>query len=182
MLLGMKKLLFLIITVLLTSLASQAADYLGHCHAIEDDVLQTSLNINGGDWAISHTAFEDSACETPYLNYEIKYSVKTNARHIDMSVKEVSYTVYSDEVSEALNMVGYCGFSDWQANEKRIVTGKICDEFRTPKENEILYSIFELKNEGSEVYLGRPTGKFNGKTIETRHQCLDPYTFFITEK
>ena len=169
----MKKFLFLAITVLLTTLTSQAADYLRPCHTVDDDVLQTALQTDGTDWTITYSAFEDSACETPYIHYEIKYSIKTKAQYIDMTTKEVSYTVVSDEVSEALNMVGYCGFSDWKANEKRIVTGKICDEFQAPKENEVLYSIFEVNVQTSELKLGTSSGKYNGKSPDLRHQNFD---------
>ena len=98
-------------------------------------------------------------------------------KNIDMKTTEVSYTILTQEVTMILNDMNWCGFNNWVASEKKVVTGKVCDEFQTPKLNEVLYSIVESKNEGSELYLGMPTGKLTGKTAEKRHQTLDPLGF-----
>lgn len=96
-----------------------------------------------------------------------------------MKTTEVSYTILTEEVTMILNDMNWCGFNNWKTNEKKVVTGKVCDEFQTPKLNEVLYSIVETKNEGSELYLGMPTEKFTGKTAEKRHQKLDPLGFAL---
>ncbi len=162
------------------SLPAQATEYFRACHDNDSDYLKTALNIQDSSWVITHTAFEDNTCETPYLKFEIQYQTQQSGQNIDMKTTEVSYTILTEEVTMILNDMNWCGFNDWKASQKKVVTGKVCDEFQTPKLNEVLYSIVEFKD--SELYLGMPTGKYNGKTAEKRHQKLDPlgYTFSNT--
>lgn len=174
----MKKFLVLAMAIFSTSLSASATEYLRSCYDDNSDYLQTLVNMNNSEWTITYTAFEDRSCETPYLHYEVKYQTQQAANNIDMTATEVSYTALSELVGEVLNQINYCGFNDWKTFEKKVVTGKVCDEFQTPKQGEILYSIFALKNEGSELYLGISSGNMNGKSPERRHQSLDPLGFF----
>ncbi|MCM2353009.1 MAG: hypothetical protein NDI63_05275 [Pseudobdellovibrio sp.] len=174
----MKKFLVLAIA-LLSTLPVSATEYLRSCYDDNSDYLQTLVNLNNSEWMITYTAFEDRSCETPYLHYEVKYQTQQSANNIDMIATEVSYTALSELVGEVLNQINYCGFNNWKAFEKKVVTGKVCDEFQTPKANEVLYSIFELKNDGTELFLGMPSGDFNGKSPERRHQSLDPLGFTL---
>ena len=176
----MKKFILFTFAALSLSLPAQAAKYLRTCHDNDSDYLKTALNIQDNSWVITHTAFEDNTCDTPYLKFEIQYQTQLSGKNIDMKTTEVSYTILTEEVTMILNDMNWCGFNDWKAAEKKIVTGKVCDEFQTPKLNEILYSIVETKNEGSELYLGMPTGRFTGKTAEKRHQKLDPLGFVLS--
>lgn len=173
----MKNFILFLFATLTLSLPAQASEYLRACHDNDSDYLKTALNIQDNRWIITHTAFEDNYCETPYLKFEIQYQTQVAGKNIDMKTTEVSYTILTEVVTMILNDMNWCGFSDWKASEKKVVTGKVCDEFQTPRLNEVLYSIFETKNEGSELYLGMPTGKLNGKTAEKRHQTLDPLGF-----
>lgn len=162
---------------ILFCLTSQAADYVRPCHDIEGDYLQTNLNIAANIWTITHTAFEERECATPYLIYEEKYSVAQNGQNIDMSAVEVSYTPTSELVAEVLNQINYCGLTNWKVFGQQIVTGKMCDDYQTPRENEFLYSIYKLENNGTELFLGMPTENLNGKTPARRHNTLDPFKF-----
>lgn len=175
----MKIFFVLAFAVLFTGHPASATEYLRSCYDDNTDYLQTLVNINNSEWTITYTDFEDRSCETPYLHYEVKYQTLQSANNIDMTATEVSYTALSELVGEVLNQINYCGFTNWKAFEKKVVTGKVCDAFQTPKANEVLYSIFELKNEGAELFLGMPSGNMNGKTPELRHQSLDPLGFIL---
>lgn len=166
------------ITAIITAQAQTIpAQYLRSCHDIDSDYLTTSLSVENSDWTITHTAFEDSICETPYLNYEVKYKTRRFENNLDMTTLEVSYTALSQPISNVLNQINYCGFSDWNAFEKKIVTGKVCDDFQAPKAGEMIYSIFVTKNNGDDLYLGMASGQANGKSPERRHADLDPLVF-----
>lgn len=148
-----------------------SGDYQRPCYAIDDDYLTTELNVTGNKWTLQHIAYEDDKCGQAYLIYQVDYKVKSEEQNIDMTTVEVSYMSLSDEVSEALNMVSYCGISDWKKKEKRVVTGKLCDEFNAPKQGDMIYSI--IKVQGNDLYLGTMSGTADGKTPETRYDQVD---------
>lgn len=176
---------FLLFTLFLfSSLTSIAANqgakkYFRPCYDEDSDYLQTEIVIQKNIWTITYTAFEERNCATPYIQYEVKYQTTETQPNIDMTALEVSYTANSELVSEVLNTIKYCGFTDWKPQEKKIVTGKLCDEFQTPKANEVLYSIFATLNQENELYIGMPQGNYNGKNPELRHQNLDPRGFHM---
>jgi hypothetical protein len=99
----------------------------------DEDTLQSVIDIESGRWIQTHVAFEDGACKIPYLIYQTEYSAQADGGDLDLAMAEASYTLLSDEVSEVLNMIGYCGFTNWKAHEKKTVTGLLCDEFQVPK-------------------------------------------------
>lgn len=150
----------------------QDGSYQRSCYVVDTDALTTELSIEGNQWKIQHLAYEDEKCEQAYLIYEVDYKVRSeNPRDIDMTTTEVSYMTLTDEVSRALNMVHYCGFTDWKTKTKKIVSGKLCDEFQAPAVGDMVYSIVETK--GNELYLGTTSGHADGKTPQTRFDQVD---------
>ncbi|MDG0815833.1 hypothetical protein [Bdellovibrio svalbardensis] len=151
------------------------------CFVADTDALTTEISIEKNQWKIQHIAYEDEKCEKAYLIYEVDYKVKSeNNRDLDMTAIEVSYMTLSDEVSQALNMVHYCGFEDWKTKTKKIVTGRVCDEFQAPASGDILYSIFTLNQKADakwELFLGTASATGDGKTPETRHDQVDSLPF-----
>lgn len=172
----------------LTSLAeetSAAADGAKHfhraCHIDEGDVLTTDIVETNSMWTITHTAFEEDRCHFPYLVYEVKYATEKHQEKIDLTVIETSYTPITEEVAMALNLIRYCGYSDWAKKEKKIVSGYLCDEFKAPNNGDKLFTIFktEQKNENFVLYIGMPTEGRLGKTSGTRHQSFDKRPFIL---
>ncbi len=151
------------------------------CFVVDTDALTTELSVEGNQWKIQNIAYEDDKCDQAYLIYEVDYKVKSANNHdIDMTTTEVSYMTLSDEVSHALNMVHYCGFEDWKTKTKKVVTGKLCDEFQAPALGSILYSIFTVNQRAdakTELYLGTASGTGDGKTVDTRHDQVDSLPF-----
>ena len=148
--------------------------YLRPCYIVDTDALTTRMTIQDSKWTLTHTAFEDENCKTPYLIYEIQYKTKTESNAIDMTTVEASYTSLSDEVARSLNYIGYCGFGDWKKGVKKVVTGKMCDEYQAPASGDITYSIFTLKNDGKELFVGTASGNADGRTPESRYDQVDP--------
>ncbi|WP_413943069.1 hypothetical protein [Bdellovibrio sp. HCB-162] len=175
----MKALLVLFLLFPFQSLADSVVPqgkFLRSCCVDDSDALQTLVNTENELWTVTHTAFEEENCQTPYIIYEVKYKSAIQDKNLDMTALEASYTPLSEIVSEALNQIGFCGFVDWKTNEKKIVTGRTCDDFFQPREGEILYNIFDLKADGDKMnlFLGMPTSSKNGKTAERRFDKLDP--------
>jgi hypothetical protein len=103
--------------------------------------------------------------------YELQYKVKTVDRNIDMTTVQAAYTSLTDNVTEALNMINWCGFSDWKTNEAKIVSGQVCDEYKAPEEGEILYSTYQVKAmEPLQIFMGTASSELDGKTPNTRYQ------------
>lgn len=150
--------------------------YTKPCYNESDDVLSSHVKIQGSNWSLSHIAYEDNRCETPYLIYEINYSVNTAGTDADMTAIQASYTSLSDVVTGVLNQIGWCGFTDWQTKEAKNVSGKVCDSFVPPRTGEVLYSTFQV-NEQNQLFLGVFSKGLNGKTPQTRYKQLDPSPF-----
>lgn len=151
------------------------------CYTEDDDTLTTALRISGSQWTVTHTAFEERFCETPYLTYELQYKVRTQDQNIDMTVLEASYTPLSDVVSEALNMISFCGYADWKTKKSKVVTGDQCDEFQQPATGQVIYSIFKQQSQTgiTTLFLGTASLGADGKTEEGRHQELERLPFFL---
>jgi hypothetical protein len=147
------------------------------CFAVSDDMLSEQIAVHGNEWTLTHTAYEDGACKTPYIHFEIQYRAQGYQQNLDLEVTASSYTALSNEVAETLNLINYCGFADWKKDEKRIVTGLTCDEFTAPKKGEILYTVFDISNEGQRLFLGKEEKGSDGMSEQTRHTTLDPLSY-----
>ncbi|MBC7372059.1 MAG: hypothetical protein H7326_10865 [Bdellovibrionaceae bacterium] len=154
--------------------------YVHSCYSVEDDVLATQVSVSHGDWSILHTAFEDEACAKPYLIFELKYRAVVDSTNLDLQTQEVSYVSLSDVVSRALNEVGYCGFTDWVTNEKKIVTGLLCDSYQASAAGDVLYSIFKI-DDGKSLFLGTPSASENGRTPGKRYRELESSPYIRAE-
>lgn len=145
------------------------------CYTDGEDALTTHLHTDANRWVLTHVAFEEDQCQNSYLTFEIQYKVRQKQSEIDMTVTEVSYTTLTDEVTEALNWIGYCGFTDWKTHEKKVVSGLECDEYKAPAEGDITYSI--VRREDNALYLGRSSAQADGKSPEQRHDRWDHRPF-----
>ncbi|WP_413294809.1 hypothetical protein ACLSU7_06820 [Bdellovibrio sp. HCB185ZH] len=160
------------------SIQSIDGDYMKACHLMEDDSLISHLSIKGTRWNFSHVAYEDDKCTKAYLVYEETYKVKSVDREIDMTTVKVTYTSLTDNVTEALNMINWCGFSDWKTNEARVVTGKVCDEYKVPGEGNILYTTYQVKAQTPlQIFMGTASSELDGKTPQTRYQLTERFPF-----
>jgi len=167
--------------------AQNAHHFQTGCYQVGDDTLSSSLVMTDQTWTQVHTAFEDEACKTPYLIYSTTYAtnIKTTDQAntsvpVDLAVTEVTYTLLSDQVARALNMSGYCGFSDWAPNKAKVVTGLLCDDYQVPKLKSILYSIYDLEAgaHGQQLRLGEKTDAVDGSSPQQRYKTLSDLYYY----
>ncbi|WP_413560436.1 hypothetical protein [Bdellovibrio sp. HCB209] len=153
-------------------------NYTKACHLMDDDSLITNLTINDSRWTFSHVAYEDEKCTKAYLIYELQYKVKSSDRYIDMTTVQTSYTSLSNNVTESLNMINWCGFSDWKTNVAKVVTGQVCDEYKSPDEGEILYTTYQVKAQNPLlIFMGTASSELDGKTPQTRYQMTERFPY-----
>lgn len=173
--------LFILLTQLVWAAPQTGAHYERPCYTDGEDALTTHLQVQGNQWVVTHVAFEEEACTTSYLIYENQFKARVAGENVDLTLTEASYTTLTDEVTESLNWVGYCGFSDWKTMEKKVVTGLECDEYQAPKEGDVIYSIFKQEQQGpaTALYLGESSVNASGKTPEERHTKLERLPYFL---
>ena len=147
------------------------------CYSIDDDVLKQELLDEVTSWRHRHIAYEKENCETAYLYYDIHYKVKQEGTKIDLTHVSTAYTPLSAEVAEALNLIRWCGLDGWKKDESQSIAGQECGDFKVPEKGKMLYSIYELKNNGKDLFLGEGTIARPGTTPENRHDKLSTRPF-----
>jgi|GEM_PF-6579680 hypothetical protein len=147
------------------------------CYNIDDDVLRQELLDEGTSWRHRHIAYEKENCEAAYLFYDIHYKVKQDGAKIDLTHIATAYTPLTAEVAEALNLIRWCGLDGWKKDEAQSIAGQECGDFKVPSKGQMLYSIFELKNDGKDLFLGEATVAKPGTTPENRHEKLSTRAF-----
>lgn len=117
-------------------------DWAQGCKIIgDDDVVKEFILFDSKIMDHIVIAYEEESCKTPYLIFTRQYQLNANQLspedkkiNVEMSVVKVSYQTLSDEVSEALNLVAFCGFKDWETYKEKDVTGKTCQDYIAPKQ------------------------------------------------
>lgn len=145
----MKKMI-LIIFLFYTS--AQAQIFKQDCQITADgDILQMILHIQDSKLVYTATAFEEENCLKPYLIFEREYSIlQKNSDSMQTKHLMASYTPLSNEVSEALNMIIYCGIMTWENTNKTDVTGAYCDPFQQAHKNQPI--LFQFIDNGDTLY------------------------------
>ncbi len=176
----MKNFLFLVLLFSIKSFAFESFNQT--CHVIgEDDYVQFQIEIEhpiqiGSIFNLKMTAFEDENCSIPYLKYNQYFIVDLlQADRLNLKTLQVTYTTLSDEVSEALNMIQYCGSLDWKTSSEMIVTGKVCDEFQQLATNQSFFQIF--KRNGDQISLGQIDHLNDGRLETKRPYLWDEFGF-----
>ncbi|WP_413568361.1 hypothetical protein ACLWBD_12225 [Bdellovibrio sp. HCB117] len=149
-------------------------EFLRSCYEDDTDFLASVLNIKNSDWTFTHTGYEDESCSKPYIIYEEKFAATIDGVNLDLQATQASYTTLTDTVTEALNMIAYCGFHDWKTGEKKIVTDLICDDYAPPRTGETRFTLLQISEEGAQLSLGKESHGHNGTSVDRRHTELDP--------
>lgn len=116
------------------------------CHTDEDDNTFLQLfawSAEEIEWKF--VAFEDSQCQTPYLLFKRSYKVESEQKNnlrfkaaqppsvtLKTIMLEASYVSLTDEVTQSLNLIRFCGLSHWKTGQSQIVTGRECGDYRHP--------------------------------------------------
>lgn len=155
-------------------------DWQTKCHDYGDDsILISKLEIRGYKWSITHDAFEDDKCAKPWLQHKLSYKVNQQGHNLDMTLVSASYVALTSETVEALNLVSYCGFADWKVKVEKNVLGKECQDYKVPKQGQILYSTFLMSQVEAKpaVSLGVPSADLDGGSPATRFQKVSDVPF-----
>lgn len=160
-----------LILFLLALNSAAHAQWKTDCHVIgESDYVAETLTITNKNWDWTTTAFEDEACTTPFLDYQVlKEALRLDAttNQVDWKIKKVSYRAKTDEVARALSESQWCGISRWSENQWQEVTGKTCSDFSVPKKNQLIYSLVKIETE--KLWIGTDSPEKDGSTSPKRH-------------
>lgn len=125
----------------------------------QDDVVKNLLLIDSQFMDHIVIAFEEEGCKSPYLIFSRKYQWN-GSKHtseekkidVEATVVHVSYQSLTDEVTESLNLIEFCGFSDWETYQERNVSGKTCQDYKAPTSGTVQKIQFSTKTK-SELFL-----------------------------
>ncbi|GIL18411.1 MAG: hypothetical protein BroJett040_21620 [Oligoflexia bacterium] len=150
-------------------------DWKTECLILEEDVVQSKINIQENIWTSIHTGYEDEKCQRPYLEFRQVQKALVLGADLDLTAIESSYTPLTNEISEALNLIRYCGIETWKMGEAQIVNGKECQDFQAPKIGSVLYTTYKISV--GRLYLGRPGKGKRGQTAEDRLSEYETYFY-----
>jgi hypothetical protein len=88
------------------------------------------------------------------------------AKHIDLTMAQVTLTYYSKDYVEINNMLKFCGFEDWKIGVTKDVTGLKCETELFPAAGEVRYDIYKIT--GKNLSVGAEWGTYDGSTPEKR--------------
>jgi hypothetical protein len=164
-----------IFAALLVVLPTKAANFyhgewLQPCTVInEDDEIQNLIMVDAKTFDLVTFAYEQEGCKSAYLIFKRNYSFNESDTYLTSAaqsiqlkaiVEKVSYTSLTDEVTEALNLINYCGDSDWVTYREKIVTGRICGDYRVPAEKTTEKFLIQTTN-SSAIFLNSETVPYN---------------------
>lgn len=167
---------------LFISINTLAETYQQACRVIgEDDYVQYQIEVEAplqtnGQLNLKLTAFEDESCQIPYLQYNQYFHIAGfESNQLNLKTDKVTYTALSDEVTEALNMIQYCGLNDWKTKSEANVTGQICDDFQQLATGQIFFQIFQKTED--QIRFGKLTSKQDGRSENQRPIAWDELEF-----
>ena len=160
--------------------------FMQNCRAIEGDYLQFIIETSdtilkkNSSFALKITAFEDSNCKIPYLKFN-QYFIVDNIQKesIDLKTEKVTYTALTEEVTQALRNINFCGLQKWSTSAETDVTGKMCDDFQQLTKADIFYQI--IKNENNFLKFGNTTKSLDGRSHQRRPVQFDNLEYTITK-
>lgn len=150
-------------------------DWKTDCLILEEDNLQSQIQIQENIWTSTHTGYEDEKCQKPYLEFHQIQKALVHGNDLDLTTMESSYTPLTKEIAEALNLIRYCGIETWKVGSAQIVNGKECQDFQVPRVGSVLYTTYKLTE--SHLYLGRPGKGKRGQTTEDRLSEYETYFY-----
>lgn len=136
---------------------------------------------------LTERAHEDSLCSSISLEFISegtfilgqKLSQPLRATEIDFEFEKISVVLYADNLVEKFNKEGMCGFSDWEKEQKKEITGIACSfygaKFPVPQKGEKRFGVYLL--EGKHLFFGQLTPDRDARTPDKRPLEYNPYGF-----
>lgn len=158
--------------------ALASGDYTQECRIIGDDYLKFEIEMQNSAFAFKVTAFEDDACQIPYLRYNQFFKIDSlQHENLNLKTEKVTYTALTEEVALALRMINYCGFADWAAQAETIVTGKNCEGFIQLARGDFFYQLLKFDNKA--LKFGLVDENRDGRSVQTRPVLFDDAEYIL---
>ena len=93
------------------------------------------------------------------------------AKEFDMILSKAILTPKEAQVVQYLNMLKFCGISNWKINQGQEIQGLVCGDKTMPKTGDPTYDLAMIS--GNQFYRGQFSEEFNGSTQEKRPQALN---------
>lgn len=139
----------------------------------DENYFTAELAIEDSRWQIIYTAYEDSACRSPYLHFTRFFTASIDGFELDLKMAQASYTPLTSETTEALNSIAWCGKTDWTSKHALDVTGLVCGDYNVAKKGQITYSILKFAQNNTQIYLGKNHLENDGQSPQKRHRELE---------
>ena len=126
-----------------------------------------TITVTGTDVVVKYEWHTDSSCSTDYalwedtydslsIGDEVTFSDATKGHKFTLEVVSFKLTPQSASTVSSVNTANYCGYSDWELNVAKDITGKTCVGTTIISANTKLLSLY--KNESSNTI---QLGSFN---------------------
>lgn len=128
---------------------------------------------------LSESFFTDDQCRSPFIVF-INEGIFTlpQAGYMDFEFTSVRLLLKNPQLVEDFNQRQVCGFSDWQLDNEKEISGRHCEIFtigsphRIPSVGDTRYGIYHLQDD--QLLFGRLTRGQNALTPEKRPTNFDP--------
>ncbi len=162
---------------------SLQGNWKGKCETVSQGYLQAQLSFSDNHYQILTFHSASSKCD----DRNIKIETSGTFAEADWDFSEgtpVNYlsgatfvTPLSGGIAFTMNIAGLCGITNWKANQKKEVSGKVCDGKNIPKVGQTRYDLYGIDE--STLFIGKMTKENDGQSEATRPLELDtdsPYT------
>lgn len=169
---------FFLFVFLLAQSVVASGTFAQNCRVIGDDYLKFEIEIQKIDFTLRITAFEDEACQVPYIVFDQYFEIdQLQNENLNLKTKKVAYTAFSEEVASTLRMINYCGFSEWQVRSETEVTGKNCDGFLQLAHGQFFFQLLKIENKV--LKFGLTDENRDGRSVQTRPVQFDDAEYLL---
>jgi hypothetical protein len=149
------------------------------CQANSNYSQKSSLKIDATNIEVTGQVFvNDNVCTTaPYAvsRYIMAYSfgnLVAGTNNVDYATVGVKMRYGNAVAVSGANASAYCGFTDWQLNVEKDISGLSCTGINQDAVGSHHYSIFKIQN--GNLYLGQTDATHDGNSVAARPTNFDP--------
>ena len=122
-----------------------------------------TISVTGTDLSIKSESHEDSGCNTDNgtavatfnflsIGDEVTFSSGATGHKFTINLSSFTYTPETTSIVSSLNTESFCGYSDWELNSEKDITGKTCGSITVPVANTTYLGLYKLV--GNNLFLG----------------------------
>jgi hypothetical protein len=187
-----------------TSNSGSAANLIGTWSLDCQTSFTTILSVDATNYDATTSVYSDPTCaagtETFTDFYENTYTIgqqitSTNslpATELNVEVVAIERTLHTDFFVQAYNANNACGYSDWQRDVAKDITGRDCGQLSggcvfdssttvCNTAGTVTYTIYGIDDTGTQMMVGTPSPGRNGSSVETRMNTLLTFVPFTKQ-